>query len=62
MLSFSQKTWKKVSTWETLQYMEAYNNIDLNKIRYKSMNWIYLALDRDHWLPLVDTVMNFRVS
>jgi hypothetical protein len=36
--------------------------MDLRKIRWDDMDWIYLALDRGHWRHVVNTVMNLRVS
>jgi hypothetical protein len=35
--------------------------IDLREIGWGGMDWIYLALDRDQWRALVNTVMNLRV-
>jgi hypothetical protein len=35
--------------------------IDLRQIGWDSMDWIDLALDRDQWRALVNTVMNLRV-
>jgi hypothetical protein len=39
------------------------NNIkmDLRWIGWDGMDWIDLALDRDQWRALVNTVMNLRV-
>jgi hypothetical protein len=34
---------------------------DLREIGWDGMDWIDLALDRDKWRALVNTVMNFRV-
>jgi hypothetical protein len=36
--------------------------IYLREIGWDSMDWIGLALDRDQWRALVNTVMNLRVS
>jgi hypothetical protein len=36
--------------------------MDLREIGWGSMDWIYLAEDRDQWRALVNTVMNLRVS
>jgi hypothetical protein len=33
----------------------------LRDIEWDGMNWIYLAVYRDKWRALVNTVMNFRV-
>jgi hypothetical protein len=40
------------------------NNIkmDLRKIRWRGMDWIDLAQDRDQWKALVNMVMDLRVS
>jgi hypothetical protein len=35
--------------------------IDLREILWGGMEWINLALDRDQWRALVNTVMNLRV-
>jgi hypothetical protein len=35
--------------------------MDLREIGWDSMDWIDLALDRDQWRALLNTVMNFRV-
>jgi hypothetical protein len=39
------------------------NNIkmDLRQMGWDGMDWIDLALDRDQWRALVNTVMNLRV-
>jgi hypothetical protein len=34
---------------------------DLQEFGFGGMDWIELALDRDRWRVLVDTVMNLRV-
>jgi hypothetical protein len=40
------------------------NNIrlDLGKIGWGGVDWIYLGQDRDKWRALVNAVMNLRVS
>jgi hypothetical protein len=35
--------------------------MDLRDIGWGSIDWIDLALDRDQWRALVNTVMNIRV-
>jgi hypothetical protein len=35
--------------------------IDLREIGWDGMDWIDLALDRDQWRALLNTVMNVRV-
>jgi hypothetical protein len=35
--------------------------MDLREIGWSGMDWIDLALDRDQWKALVNTVMNFQV-
>jgi hypothetical protein len=35
--------------------------IDLKEIEWSGMDWIDLAMDRDQWRVLVNTVMNLRV-
>jgi hypothetical protein len=34
--------------------------MDLREIGWDGMDWIDLALDRDQWRALVNTVMNLR--
>jgi hypothetical protein len=36
--------------------------IDLREIGWGEMDWIHLAQDRDQWMAVVNTVMNFLVS
>jgi hypothetical protein len=35
--------------------------MDLRKIAWEGVDWIYPAEDRDQWWGLVNTVMNLRV-
>jgi hypothetical protein len=35
--------------------------MDLRDIRWGGMDWIDLALDRDQWRALENTIMNHRV-
>jgi hypothetical protein len=35
--------------------------MDVREIGWDSMDWIYLAQDRDQWRALVNTVMKLRV-
>jgi hypothetical protein len=35
--------------------------MDLGKVRWGGMDWIYLAQDRNRWRALVNAVMNLRV-
>jgi hypothetical protein len=35
--------------------------MDLREIGWDGMDWIDLAQDRERWMALVNTVMNFRV-
>jgi hypothetical protein len=35
--------------------------MDLRGIRWGGIDWIDLAQDRDHWKPLMNTVLNLRV-
>jgi hypothetical protein len=35
--------------------------VDLNEIECAGIDWIYLGQDRNKWLSLVSTVMNFGV-
>jgi hypothetical protein len=34
---------------------------NLREIGWGSVEWIHLAQDRDHWLAVVNSVMNLRV-
>jgi hypothetical protein len=36
--------------------------IDLRDVDWGGIDWLYLALDRDQWMALVDTVINLRSS
>jgi hypothetical protein len=33
----------------------------LREIGWSGMKWFYLAQERDRWMPLVNTEINFRV-
>jgi len=33
--------------------------MELQEVEFRGMDWIELAQDRDRWLELVNTVMNF---
>jgi hypothetical protein len=35
--------------------------MDLREIGWESVDWTYLAQDRDQWRAVANTVMNFRV-
>jgi hypothetical protein len=35
--------------------------MDLEEVRWRSMDWIDLAQDRGRWCALVNAVMNLRV-
>jgi hypothetical protein len=35
--------------------------MDLQEVRWKAMDWIGVAQDRDRWWALVNAVMNLRV-
>jgi len=35
--------------------------MDLSKIGWEVVDWIHLTQDRDQWLVLANTVMNFQV-
>jgi hypothetical protein len=35
--------------------------IDLRKIKWDDMDWIYMAQDGDQWRAIVNTMMNLRV-
>jgi hypothetical protein len=37
------------------------NKMDLQEVRYRGMDWIDLAQDRNRWLAVVNAVMNLRV-
>jgi hypothetical protein len=38
------------------------NNVKINlrKVGWEDLDWIYLAQDRDQWRALVDTALNLR--
>jgi hypothetical protein len=36
-------------------------SMNLREIGWGGMDWVDLALDRNHWRALVNTIMNFRV-
>jgi len=40
---------------------EDYVRMDVRKIGWKAVEWMYLARDTNKWQVLVDTVMNLRV-
>jgi hypothetical protein len=35
--------------------------MDLREIGWEDVDWMHLALDRNQWRALVNTVMNFRI-
>jgi len=35
--------------------------MDLQDVRWGSMDWIDMAQDRDRWWAVVNAVMNFRI-
>jgi hypothetical protein len=35
--------------------------MDLKETQYEDVHWIHLALDRDQWRTLVNTIMNLLV-
>jgi hypothetical protein len=35
--------------------------MDVREIGWEGVDWMHLAQDRDHWRPLVNTIMNLRV-
>jgi len=35
---------------------------DIREVGWEGVDWIHLAQDRNQWLPLLNTVMNLRVS
>jgi hypothetical protein len=35
--------------------------MDRREIGWDDIDWIHLTQDKDHWLALVNTVMNLRV-
>jgi hypothetical protein len=36
-------------------------SMDLKEVEWEVVDWMLLALDRDQWWAVVNTVMNFRV-
>jgi len=38
------------------------SKLDLEKVRWRGLDWIYLVQDRDRWWAVVNAVMNFRVA
>jgi hypothetical protein len=47
--------------WRRRFRLEDNINMDLKGIWYEGVDWIHLAQDREKWLALMNTVMNFRV-
>jgi hypothetical protein len=53
------KSQKEQDHWEDLDARGMDNiKMDLREIGWVGMNWTDLALDREHWRALVNTVMN----
>jgi hypothetical protein len=36
--------------------------MDLGEIKWDSVDWVHVVLDRDQWRALVNTVMNLLAS
>jgi hypothetical protein len=51
----------KEATWKTRHRWEYNIKVDLQEVRWGSMDWIYLAQERNSWRDLVNAVMNLRV-
>jgi len=35
--------------------------MDLREVGLEDVYWMYVSQNRDHWWPLLDTIMNIRV-
>jgi hypothetical protein len=54
-------TWKDPLERPKQRKMDMKFKICLRKIGWGGMEWINLALDKDQWRALVNTIMNIRV-
>ena len=52
---------ERETTWKTYARWEDNIKMDLKELGWGGMNWVALALGRDRWRALVNTVMYLRV-
>jgi hypothetical protein len=53
---------REIDLLENLRRWENNINMDIQSVRWGSLNWIDLAQDRDRWRLLMHTAVTFRVS
>ena len=49
------------ATWKTYVRWEGNIKMDLKQIKWKNINWIYLAQAKDKWWAVVNMVRNLQV-
>jgi hypothetical protein len=48
--------------WVGARETDGNMRVRLNEAGWKRVDWIHLAVDRDNWRAVVNTVMNLRVE
>jgi len=59
--NFGWKTWREETAWKTKHRWEDNIRMDLRGIGWEGVGGMTLALNRDQWQALVNTVVNLQV-
>lgn len=62
MHRFGKESWRKNVTWRSRRKSDSNIKMDFKEIRWGSLKWIYLLVDKDNWRDIVKMGMKFRIS